>query len=70
MKILVIDNLAVASSRRYLYRELAKQIGEPVYLLVLEKWREQGVITECEEENDKNLKVYPSPFIFGYRHQQ
>lgn len=70
MKILVIDNLAVASSRRYLYRELAKQIGEPVNLLVPESWREQGVVTHCEEENDKNLKVYPSPFIFGYRHQR
>jgi glycosyltransferase involved in cell wall biosynthesis len=70
MKILVIDNLAVASSRRFLYRELSKQITEPVYLLVPQTWREQGVVTSCEEENTGLLKVYSSPFIFGYRHQR
>ncbi|MDP2209074.1 MAG: glycosyltransferase family 4 protein [Bacteroidota bacterium] len=70
MRILIIDNLAVASSRRDLYRLLAKQIGEPIHLLVPESWREQGIITYCEEEKDYNLKIYESPFIFGYRHQR
>lgn len=70
MKILIIDNLAVASSRRDLYRLLAKQIGEPIHLLVPESWREQGIITHCEEEKDHNLKFFKSPFIFGYRHQR
>lgn len=70
MRVLIIDNLAVASSRRHLYRFSAKQFGEPIHLLVPESWREQGVVTKCEEENDDNLKVYKSPFIFGYRHQR
>lgn len=70
MRILFIDNLAVASSRRHLYRLLSKQIGEPVHLLVPESWREQGIITHCEEEKEYNLKIYESPFIFGYRHQR
>jgi glycosyltransferase involved in cell wall biosynthesis len=70
MRLLVIDNLAVESSRRYLYRQLAKQIGETVYLLVPEKWIEQSVTTQSEKETDQNLKVYSSPFLFGFRHQR
>lgn len=70
MRLLIIDNLAVESSRRHLYRELSKQIGDTVYLLVPGKWREQSVITQCEKETNPNLKVYSSPFSFGYRHQR
>ncbi len=70
MRILIIDNLAVASSRRHLYRLLSKHIKEPIHMLVPESWREQGIITYCEEEKDYNLKIYESPFIFGYRHQR
>lgn len=70
MKLLIIDNLAVASNRRNLYRLLAKKIGEPIHLLVPEKWKEQGVIIRCEEEKDYNLKIHTSPFVFSYRHQR
>lgn len=70
MRILIIDNLAVASSRRDLYRLLAKQIGEPIHLLVPKTWREQGLIAHCEEETDDNLKIYTSSILFGYRHQR
>lgn len=70
VRLLIIDNLAVESSRRYLYRELSKQIGDTVYLLVPRKWKEQSVITQCENEIDQNIKVYSSPFLFGYRHQR
>lgn len=70
MKILIIDNLAVNSSRREIYRELARKIGKPVFLLVPKSWKEQGIVTHCEEEESKLLKVYTSPFIFGHRHQR
>jgi glycosyltransferase involved in cell wall biosynthesis len=70
MRILVIDNLAVASSRRAIYRSISDQIGEEVYLLTPQSWREQGVITECETEPTSKLKIFSSPFLFGYRHQR
>ncbi len=70
MRILFIDNLAVVPDRRHLYKLLAEQIGEPVHLLVPESWREQEIITRCSNEKTNNLKIYESPFIFGYRHQR
>lgn len=70
MKLLIIDNLAVARSRREIYRALARKISIPVHLLVPYSWREQGVIVECEEEPTDLLKLHKSPFLFGYRHQR
>lgn len=70
MKILIIDNLAVKSSRREIYRELAKKNGEAISLLVPDSWKEQGILTKYEEEKSDLLKVYSSPFLFGYRHQR
>lgn len=70
MRVLIIDNLAVMSSRRSLYREISRQIGNVIHLLVPNSWKEQGVITKCEEENTTLLNIHKSHFLFGYRHQR
>lgn len=70
MRILVVDNLAVLQSRRKIYRALAQKISQPIHLLVPYSWKEQGLVVECEEEPTELLKLYKSPFLFGYRHQR
>ena len=66
-RILVIDNLAVESSRRAVYRALANRSDFEVHLLTPKSWREQGEAIACEEEKDSTLRVHQSRFFFGYR---
>jgi glycosyltransferase involved in cell wall biosynthesis len=65
--ILVIDNLAVESSRRSLYRELAHRGEFEVHLLVPNSWKEQGDVIYCQQETDESLIIHRSGFLFGYR---
>jgi glycosyltransferase involved in cell wall biosynthesis len=66
-RILFVDNLAVESSRRSLYRVLARREEFEVHLLIPKRWREQGEVIDCEEETDEFLKIHKSGLLFGFR---
>jgi glycosyltransferase involved in cell wall biosynthesis len=66
-RVLIVDNLAVESARRAVYRRLANWDDLEVHLLVPRSWREQGSATVCEGEPDNSLRIHPTGFLFGYR---
>ncbi len=69
-RILVIDNLAVESLRREVYRALARMFGWEVHLLVPTAWRETREAVACENEAGNLLRIHPSRIAFGFRHQR
>ena len=69
-RILVIDNLAVESLRREVYRALARMFGWEVHLLVPTAWRETREAVACENEAGDMLRVHSSRIAFGFRHQR
>lgn len=67
-RILIVDNLCVESSRREIFRELARITGWDVHLLVPESWREQGEAYQSDTEPDDSvLTLRTTRFLFGYR---
>ena len=66
-RVLIVDNLAVESARRAVYRRLAKRNDFEIHLLVPRSWREQGSAILCEGEPDESLRIHPTGFLFGYR---
>jgi glycosyltransferase involved in cell wall biosynthesis len=66
-RVLIVDNLAVESARRTVYRRMAKRDDLEVHLLVPRSWREQGSAITCEGEPDNSLRIHPTGFLFGYR---
>jgi glycosyltransferase involved in cell wall biosynthesis len=69
-RILIIDNLAVESSRRGVYRLLGEIAECDVHLLVPRSWRETTSEIECEEERSNTLDLHISRILFGYRHHR
>jgi glycosyltransferase involved in cell wall biosynthesis len=69
-RILIIDNLAVESSRRSLYRELAKRNEFEIHLLVPHAWKETTHIVQCEPESSSSLHIHPTGILFGFRHHR
>ncbi|MBM2841874.1 MAG: putative glycosyl transferase [Bacteroidetes bacterium] len=70
MKILVIDNLAVESSRRSVYRLLAQRPEFEIHLLVPRRWKETADEIVCEDEPLLSLHLHISHIFFGYRHHR
>ncbi len=70
VRILVIDNLAVESARRTVYRTLAARSGWEVSLLVPTAWKETREPVVCEDEIEGNIHLYRSEILFGFRHQR
>lgn len=66
-RILIIENLAVESARRSLYRAIAQQGDFEVHLLVPERWMEQVGPIECEEESDDLITVHRTGYLFAFR---
>jgi glycosyltransferase involved in cell wall biosynthesis len=66
-RILLIDNNAVESARRSVFRALAERYEFDVHLVVPRSWKEQGEVIQWERESTGNLQVHPTRFIFGYR---
>ncbi len=66
-RLLMIDNIAVESARRSVYRELARCGEFDVDLLLPESWMEQGEPTVCEPEEANGIRVHTTPFLLGYR---
>jgi glycosyltransferase involved in cell wall biosynthesis len=69
-RILVIDNLAVESLRREVYRCIAGKFGVEVHLLVPKRWRETREVIACEPEESTALRLHASRILFGFRHQR
>lgn len=70
VRILVVDNLAVESVRREVYRAVARIFGVEVHLLVPWRWKETREAVSCEPEQGNEIRVYPSRIAFGFRHQR
>ncbi len=70
MQILVIDNLAVESVRREVYRCLGRSFGCDVHVLVPTSWKETRGRVACEPEEGNAVKLHRSRIAFGYRHQR
>lgn len=70
LRILVIDNLAVESVRREVYRALARIFGLEVHLLVPGAWKETRGAVACESEEGSEIKLHRSQIAFGFRHQR
>jgi len=69
-RILVIDNLAVESSRRQVYRLLAQRPEFEVHLLVPQRWKETTVEIACEDEPSHQVHLHRSNILFGYRNHR
>ncbi|RPH34799.1 hypothetical protein EHM92_07410, partial [bacterium] len=70
IRILVIDNLAVESQRREVYRALAVIFGCEVHVLVPTGWKETREPVACEPEEGGSIRLHCSRIAFGYRHQR
>jgi glycosyltransferase involved in cell wall biosynthesis len=70
VRILVIDNLAVESLRREVYRVLATEFRCEVHLLVPNAWQETRGQVECEPEEGHTIHLHRSRILFGFRHQR
>lgn len=67
---LVIDNLAVESSRRGVYRAM-QDMGEfEIHLLVPNAWKETTQVVRCEPESQSTLHIHQTGILFGYRHHR
>ncbi len=66
-RILFVDNLAVESARRQVYRALAARSEFEIHLLTPESWQESGKPIASEDEPDENLHIHRSRILFGYR---
>lgn len=66
-RILVIDNLAVESSRRGIYRILSERYNLDIHLLVPRDWKETTRAIKCEEERGGSLAIHVSGIMFGHR---
>ncbi len=69
-KILIIDNLAVESSRRGVYRLLAQRPELEVHLFVPRQWKETTGAVVCEAEPTARLHLHTSGILFGFRHHR
>jgi glycosyltransferase involved in cell wall biosynthesis len=70
VRVLVIDNLAVESLRREVYRALAKTFQYEVHLLVPTGWKETREAVACEPEEGNTIQLHDSRILFGFRHQR
>ena len=69
-RILIIDNLAVESSRRSVYRFLAQRPECEIHLLVPRRWKETSGVIACESEPSSDLQLHIGGILFGYRHHR
>ncbi len=69
-RILVVDNLAVESLRREVYRAMGKMFGCDMHVLVPTAWRETREQVACEPEEGGPINVHCSRIAFGFRHQR
>jgi glycosyltransferase involved in cell wall biosynthesis len=69
-RLLVIDNLAVESARRGVYRVLATMEDTEIHLLVPQAWRETTHVIQCEPEEDGRLHIHHTSIVFGFRHHR
>ena len=69
-RVLIIDNLAVESSRRGIYRTMAQGDDLEIHLLVPNEWKETTHRMECEPEGSSTLRVHRSGILFGFRHHR
>ena len=66
-RLLFVDNLAVEAARRSVYRELSRRKEFEVHLMAPTNWKEAGNTIVCEEEQDLELTIHKSHFLFGHR---
>lgn len=69
-RVLVIDNLAVESSRRSVYRAMREKGDFEVHLLVPHKWKETTDVVDCEPEDQNSLDIQRTGILFGFRHHR
>jgi glycosyltransferase involved in cell wall biosynthesis len=69
-RVLIIDNLAVESARRNLYREMAKKGAFDIHLLVPDVWGETTHAVQCEPESDSALHLHRTGILLGFRHHR
>jgi glycosyltransferase involved in cell wall biosynthesis len=68
--VLVIDNLAVESLRREVYRALGNLFPCDVHVLAPTGWRETREAIACEPEEGDAIQLHRSRILFGFRHQR
>jgi glycosyltransferase involved in cell wall biosynthesis len=70
VRLLVVDNLAVESHRREVYRVLGRMFKCEVHLIVPVAWKETRDRVICEPETGGAMQLHPSRILFGFRHQR
>ncbi len=65
-RILIVDNLAVESSKRSFHRALASMPEFEVHVMSPRQWQEAGNVMQCEPE-DSLLQLHATEVFFRYR---
>lgn len=67
LRILAVENLSADSARRGIWQTLASTGKFDVHLLVPQRWRESGAMSEATPDPGGTLRVHTTRTLFGFR---